>query len=127
MAGGMATLLQAPDSLGDLGVAELKQRFRGDVLRPADPGYEDARAIWNAMIERRPAAIARCTGTADVQEAVRFARRHNLLVSVRGGGHNVAGNALCDGGLTIDLSLMRGIHVDTDRRMALGPARTPLG
>ena len=57
----MATLLQAPDSLGDLGVAELKQRFRGDVLRPADPGYEDARAIWNAMIERRPAAIARCT------------------------------------------------------------------
>lgn len=114
----MATLVQAPDTLGDRGVVELKQRFRGPVLRPDDPGYESAREIWNAMIERRPAAIARCTGTADVQEAVRFARRHDLLISVRGGGHNVAGNALCDGGLTIDLSLMKGVRVDADRRRA---------
>ncbi len=114
----MATLLKTSAALDDAAVAELKSRFRGDVLRPGDAGYEPVREIWNALIDRRPAAIARCTGTADVQEAVRFARRHELLISVRGGGHNVAGNALCDGGLTIDLSQMKGIHVDTDQRTA---------
>jgi hypothetical protein len=114
----MATVLQAPKRLDDAGLAELKQPFRGEVLRPGEAAYEPVRQIWNAMIDRQPAAIARCTGTADVQEAVRFARRHELLVSVRGGGHNISGNALCDGGLTIDLSLMKGIYVDPERLTA---------
>jgi FAD/FMN-containing dehydrogenase len=85
---------------------------RGPVLRPADPGYDDARKIWNGLIDRRPALIVQCTGTADVVEAVNFAREHDLLLSIKGGGHNVAGNAVNDGGLVIDLSLMRAVHVD---------------
>ena len=75
------------------------------MLTPDDPAYEETRKIWNAMIDRRPGLIARCTGTADVVQAVRFARKHRLLVSVRGGGHNIAGLAVCEGGLMIDLSL----------------------
>ena len=85
---------------------------RGAVLRPGDQGYDDARAIWNGLIDRRPALIVRCSGAADVVDAVNFAREHNLLLSVKGGGHNVAGNAVNDGGLVIDLSQMRGVHVD---------------
>jgi len=99
-------------------VAEFKSRLRGELLGPGDDGYDGARAIWNGMIDKRPALIARCTGVADVIEAVNFARTHNLLVSVRGGGHNVAGKAVCDGGLMIDLSLMKGIHVDPKARTA---------
>jgi FAD/FMN-containing dehydrogenase len=85
---------------------------RGAVLRPGDQGYDDARAIWNGLIDRRPALIVRCTGAADVVDAVNFARDHGLLLSVKGGGHNVAGNAVNDDGLVIDLSLMRGVDVD---------------
>jgi FAD/FMN-containing dehydrogenase len=85
---------------------------RGSVLRPADPGYDDGRAIWNGLIDRRPALIVQCTGAADVVDAVNFAREQNLLLSVKGGGHNVAGNAVNDGGLVIDLSQMNGVHVD---------------
>ncbi len=99
-------------------VEDFKSRFRGDLIRPDHPLYDEARSIWNAMIDKRPALIARCIGTADVIEAVRFADRNNLLVAVRGGGHNVAGSALCDDGLVIDLSLMKGIHVDPVRRIA---------
>jgi FAD/FMN-containing dehydrogenase len=92
------------------------QTFRmslgGALLQPGDEGYETARRTFNAMIDKRPALIARCAGTGDVIKAVRFAREHDLLVSVRGGGHNVAGNAVCDGGLMIDLSPMKGIRVD---------------
>jgi FAD/FMN-containing dehydrogenase len=91
---------------------ELAARLRGELLRPEHPEYDQARRIWNGMIDRRPALIARCTGVADVIEAVNFARRHDLLVSVRGGAHNVAGLAVCDGGLVIDLSALKGIHVD---------------
>jgi FAD/FMN-containing dehydrogenase len=87
-------------------------QVRGPVLRPGNPGYDEARAIWNGLIDRRPALIVQCTGTADVVDAVNFAREQNLLLSVKGGGHNVAGNAVNDGGLVIDLSHMRGIHVD---------------
>jgi len=87
-------------------------QFRGALLRASDPTYDEVRLVWNAMIDRRPALIARCTGTADVLAAVRFARAHRLLSSVRGGGHNIAGLAVCDGGLLIDLSLMRGVWVD---------------
>jgi FAD/FMN-containing dehydrogenase len=86
--------------------------IRGAVLRPGDDGYDDARAIWNGLIDRRPALIVQCTGTADVVDAVNFAREQGLRLSVKGGGHNVAGNATNDGGLVIDLSAMRGVHVD---------------
>jgi FAD/FMN-containing dehydrogenase len=89
---------------------------RGDALRPGDAGYDDARAIWNALIDRRPALIVRCTGAADVVDAVNFAREHNLLLSIKAGGHNVAGNAVNDGGLVIDLSQMNGVHVDPTTR-----------
>ena len=86
---------------------EFKTHFRGDVLLPADPGYDQARQIWNAMIDRKPALIARCASSEDIVQAVRFARQNNLLVSIRGGGHNIAGNAVCEGGLMIDLSRMK--------------------
>jgi FAD/FMN-containing dehydrogenase len=96
--------------------AEALQAFalqmRGPVLTPQDLEYEEARMIWNGLIDRRPAIIAKCSGTADVVDAVNFAREHDLLVSIRGGGHNVAGNAVNDGGIVIDLSSMRGVHVD---------------
>jgi hypothetical protein len=90
--------------------------FRGAVLRPGDSEYDSARRIWNAGVDKHPGLIARCTGLADVIAAVRFARAHGVLVAIRGGGHNVGGRALCDGGLVIDLSRMKGIHVDAVRR-----------
>src|SRR5437763_12815653 len=101
--------------------------FRGPVLGPDAPEYEDTRRIWNAMIDRRPGLIVRCTGTADVLSAVRFARQHQFLVSVRGGGHNIAGLAVCEGGLMIDLSLMKGVWVDPKRRTARAQAGCTLG
>jgi FAD/FMN-containing dehydrogenase len=95
-----------------------KAGFRGPVLGPDAPDYDEVRKIWNAMIDRRPGLIVRCTGTADVQHAVRFARQHQFLLSVRGGGHNIAGLALAEGGLMLDLSLMRGVSVDVKGRTA---------
>ena len=103
------------------------QQIRGDVIYRDDEGYERARAIWNGMIEESPAAIVRCTGTADVVTAVDFAREHDLLLSVRGGGHNVAGHALCDGGLMIDLSRMKGIHVNQQAQTARAQPGVDLG
>jgi FAD/FMN-containing dehydrogenase len=100
------------------GFDELRVRFRGALLRPGEEGYEDARRIWNGAIDRRPALIARCAGADDVACAVRFAREHELRVSVRGGGHSVAGHSVCDGGLMIDLSLMRSVRVDPDQKVA---------
>ena len=99
-------------------VKEFQTRLRGKLLRPGDDGYDDARKVWNGMIDRRPALIARCTGAADVIAAVTFAREQGLLVSIRGGGHNVAGNAVCDGGLMIDLAPMKSIRVDPVARTA---------
>lgn len=99
-------------------IADLRSTLRGALLTPADPTYDAARAVWNGMIDRRPALIARCAGVADVIAAVAFARDHDLRVAVRGGGHNVAGTATCDDGLVIDLSGMRGIRVDPARRTA---------
>lgn len=99
-------------------VEKLRADFRGALIGPDDPGYDEARKVWNAMIDRRPALIARCAGVADVLSAVRFAREHDLLVAVRGGGHNVAGTAVCDGGMVIDLSAMKGVRVDPERRTA---------
>jgi FAD/FMN-containing dehydrogenase len=93
-------------------VEALEDQLRGPLLQKGDAGYDEARTIWNAMIDKRPAAIARCTGTADVIAAVNFARERDLLLSVHGGGHNVAGDAVCDGGLMIDLSPMNDVRVD---------------
>jgi FAD/FMN-containing dehydrogenase len=110
------TAVQTP--LGTTAFDELDGSFSGELLLPASPGYGAARAIWNGAIDRRPACIARCTGVADVVAAVRFAREHDLVVAVRSGGHGVAGHAVCDGGLVIDLSPMKGIRVDPQARTA---------
>ena len=99
-------------------IAAFQAVLRGDLLRPGDAGYDNARTVYNAMIDRRPALIARCAGVSDVIQSVNFARDSGLLLSVRGGGHNVSGNAVCDGGLMIDLSPMKGIRVDPERRTA---------
>ncbi|HSN56456.1 MAG TPA: FAD-binding oxidoreductase [Candidatus Sulfomarinibacteraceae bacterium] len=93
-------------------IDDLRPAFRGELVRRGDPGYADCRRIYNAMIDREPAVIAVCSDVADVVAAIRLARKHDLLTSVRGGGHNGAGLALCDGGLTVDLSQLRGIRVD---------------
>lgn len=99
-------------------IDELKADFRGEVLLPGDAGYDEVRKIWNAMIDRRPSLIARCTSPGDVVHAVNFSRKNNLLVSIRGGGHNIAGYAVCNAGLMIDLSLMKKVQVDTGARRA---------
>lgn len=100
----------------------LRGRFRGALLRPGEEGYEPTRRIWNGAIDRKPALIARCVGTDDVQAAVRFAREHDLVMSVRGGGHAVAGHAVCDDGLMIDVSLMKTVVVDPAARTARAAA-----
>jgi FAD/FMN-containing dehydrogenase len=99
-------------------VAALRSKLRGTVALPGEDGYEAARSIWNAMIDRRPGLVVRCLGTADVINAVKLARDEKLLVAVRSGGHNIAGNAVCDGGLLIDLSLMKSVRVDPASRTA---------
>jgi FAD/FMN-containing dehydrogenase len=96
----------------------LRTSFRGALLHPGEEGYEEARRVWNGAIDRHPALIARCAGADDVVEAVRFARERELPVTVRGGGHAVAGHAVCDGGLMIDLSLMKAVEVDPEARTA---------
>jgi FAD binding domain/Berberine and berberine like len=101
--------------------------FRGEVIQPGDSGYETARKIWNASIDKHPGIIARCSGVADVVDAVNFARENELLVAVRGGGHNVSGKALCDDGIVIDLSGMKGIHVDAKNRTARVQGGATLG
>ena len=112
----MATLLY------ETARADLAQHFRGVLIRPGDEQYDAARRIWNGAIDRRPGLIARCTGVADVRAAIRFARERDLLVAVRGGGHNVAGTAVCDDGLVIDLSPMKGLLVDPAERTARAQA-----
>src|SRR5262252_2739392 len=97
-------------------IEKLKEGFGGEILLPQDGAYEEARKIWNAMIDKRPAVIARCANTQDVVRAVNFARDNSLLLAVRGGGHNIAGNALCDDGIVVDLSLMKAAKVDAARR-----------
>jgi FAD/FMN-containing dehydrogenase len=96
----------------------LAESFRGELLLPSSPGYDAARRIWNGAIDRHPGCIACCTGVADAVAAVRFARERDLLVAVRSGGHGVAGHAVCDGGLVIDLSPMKGVRVDPQARTA---------
>jgi len=99
-------------------IAEFKSQFQGDVITPGDPTYDSARQIWNAMIDKRPAVIARCTSDKDIATAVGFANAGKLVLAVRGGGHNIAGSALCNDGIVVDLSGMKAIHVDTKARRA---------
>jgi FAD/FMN-containing dehydrogenase len=99
-------------------LTDLAPAFSGQLLQPADAGYDEARRVHNGLIDKRPAIIARCAGAADVADAVKLARKLNLEVAVRGGGHNVAGRATIDGGLMIDLSSMKGIYVDAKARTA---------
>ena len=96
----------------------LRASMHGDVIDKSHLGYDEARQVWNGLIDRHPTVIARCADTADVVEAVRVARRHRPTVSIRGGGHQVAGTAVCDDGLVIDLSAMRAVHVDPAARTA---------
>jgi FAD/FMN-containing dehydrogenase len=108
-----------PDlSLNGTSIEKFQSNLRGQLLLPGEDGYDQARAVWNGMINKRPALIARCVSAADVIQCVNFARIHDLVVSVRGGGHSFAGRAVCDGGLMIDLSPMKGIRVDPLRRTA---------
>src|SRR5712691_9765658 len=108
----------AQDAVDERAVEAFRARLRGALLGSSDLGYEEARQVFNAMIDRRPALIARCAGAADVIEAVEFARIHELAVAVRGGGHNVTGAAVCDDGLVIDLSAMKGLRIDPEARIA---------
>ena len=96
----------------------LRPELRGRYVCRGEPGYDEARTIWNAMIDRRPGAVVRCLGASDVMRAVRFAHDNGLLVAVRGGGHNISGNAVCEGGLLIDLSLMRSVRIDPKKQTA---------
>jgi FAD/FMN-containing dehydrogenase len=107
--------------------SELRCRLRGTLLLPGDPGYEDARCVWNAMIDRRPALVVRCLGAADVVASVNFARQRGLTLSIKGGGHNISGLAVCDGGLMLDMSLMRGVMVDPTTGIARAQAGCLLG
>jgi FAD/FMN-containing dehydrogenase len=99
-------------------IEALQRGFQGEIIRQTDAGYDAARSVWNAMIDKYPALIARCTSSDDVIKAVNFARDNSMLLSVRGSGHNVAGSAVCEGGLMVDLSLMKDIQVDQDRGTA---------
>lgn len=101
-----------------INIEELQSTFRGRLIQPDDPDYDKERQVWNGYIDKHPALIAQCSGTADVIDAVKFARKNNIEVSVRGGGHNVAGSALVEDGMMIDLSKMRGIHVDASQKLA---------
>jgi FAD/FMN-containing dehydrogenase len=108
-------------------IAALRSTFRGELVFPGSAGYDQARRVWNGMVDKRPALIARCRGVADVMHIVNVARDHRQLVSVRGGGHNVAGLALCDGGITIDLSTMKSIRVDPVARTVRAEAGVTWG
>jgi FAD/FMN-containing dehydrogenase len=105
----------------------LKMRLRGPVFTPGGAGYEESRTVWNAMIDRKPAVVARCLGIGDVMACVQFARDHKLLLCIKGGGHNIAGLATADGALMLDMSLMRGVWVDPLRRVAHAQAGCLLG
>ena len=105
----------------------LKMHLLGPMFTPGDVGYEESRTVWNAMIDRRPAVVVRCLGTTDVMTCVRFAREHELLLCIKGGGHNIAGLAAADGALMLDMSLMRGVWVDPQRKLARAQAGCLLG
>jgi FAD/FMN-containing dehydrogenase len=123
----IVTLNGGAKTLGSTRVERFRGRLQGELLRPGEDGYEAARKVWNGMVDKRPAMIARCIGTADVVACVNFAREHDILTSVRGGGHNYAGKSVSDGGLMIDLSPMKDIKVDPERRIARAQTGLKLG
>jgi len=108
-------------------IEELRARLRGELLLAGDAGYDDARRLWNAAFNRKPALIARCSGAADVIQAVDFASAHGVLTAVRGGAHSLSGQSVCDGGLVIDLSPMRSVHIDTGAKLARVEPGTLIG
>ena len=113
--------------LKEADVKTFQKGLRGELIVPGGDGYEAARKVFNGMIDKRPAVIARCADATDVLRAVEFARTHDLLVAVRGGGHNIAGKAICDDGLVIDLSAMKGMQVDPANRTARAEPGLTLG
>ena len=121
----MSTLEASP--LDDASLSDLEASFRGELVRPADAGYDEHRKVWNGSIDRSPGLIARCAGVADVRAAVRFARDRELLAAVRGGGHSFPGLSVCDGGVVIDLGSMKGIRVDPETGTARAQAGVLLG
>jgi FAD/FMN-containing dehydrogenase len=123
----IVTLAGAESSLDEAEVERFESRLRGELLRAVDPGYEEARLLWNGVIDRRPALIARCAAVEDVVESVNFARENDLPLAVRGGGHNVAGTASVEGGLVLDLSAMKDIEVDEERRTVRAGAGVTIG
>jgi FAD/FMN-containing dehydrogenase len=104
--------------MNDKAMTAFRDSFGGQLVLPGDEGYDDARAVWNGMIDRRPAVVARCTSVGDVVSAIRLARDQDLVVAIRGGGHSVGGFSTCEGGIVIDLSRMRGVRADPDARIA---------
>jgi FAD/FMN-containing dehydrogenase len=123
----IATKDAAETALTEDAVEALRAGLRGQLLTPDSAGYDDSRTVWNAMIDRKPALVARCLGVADVIACVRFAREHNLLLCIKGGGHNIAGLATVGGALMLDMSLMRGVWVDEGRKIAHAQAGCLLG
>ncbi len=121
------TQVERDTRIDGMALEALRAGLRGEALTPGDAGYEEGRAVWNGMIDRRPAVIVRAAGVADVIDAVGFAREQGLVVTVRGGGHGVAGNALSDGGLVVDLSLMKGVRVDAASRTVRAQGGVTLG
>jgi FAD/FMN-containing dehydrogenase len=115
----MAATANARNVIGEATLGELEATLRGRLVRPSDPDYDQARAVWNAAHDRHPALIIRCAGTADVMRAVEFARSEGLEVAVRGGAHSIAGFSTSDGGVVIDTSPMQGIRVDPAGRRAV--------
>ena len=115
----MTTTQPRSDALGEATLGELEQGLRGQLIRPGDPDYDEARSIWNAVHDRNPALIIRCRGVADVLKAVEFARSEGLPLAVRGGGHSIPGFSTVDNGVVIDLSRMNAVHVDPSRRTVI--------
>lgn len=107
--------------------ASLQSQLRGELIRPGDESYDEARKVWNGMIDKKPALISRCASVDDVVASVNFARENEILLAVRGGGHNVAGTAVVDGGLVVDLSAMKGVHVDPERRTVRAEGGVTIG
>ena len=107
-----------PDNETMQAVTELQALLKGRILVDGDSDYDSVRKIWNSMIDRKPAIIAQCINKSDIQQAVIFAKNHEMIVSIRGGGHNIAGNAVCENGLMIDLSMMKAIQIDLINRTA---------
>src|SRR3954454_12213144 len=120
----MTTAATTPHTLGDATLNELEQGLRGQLVRPEDDAYDEARSVWNGAHDRRPALIVRCAGVADVMRAVDFARSEDLSVAVRGGGHSIPGFSSVDGGVVIDLSAMRAVNVDPVGRTAVAQGGT---